>query len=179
MTLTFQSNICHTQGAIGMSTYERNKNCQLSGSGYQGRINGNRNSKMYCEDATVQLLDNTNMNAKIVSSTVTAKDQSNCKLLARAASNIEMKSDRNMDIVAAGVWCKFENNNNLDFEGTGGIGEFLSEFIGNRNSKFRGSDNNILAFKNRNLLIEGNNNHLEISDTRNHDVRPASTGSNR
>ncbi|XP_037033371.1 uncharacterized protein LOC119072296 [Bradysia coprophila] len=42
-----------------------------------------------------------------------------------------------------------------------------------------GQDNRILAFDNKNILVEYDNNDLDISGTRNHNVRPAPTGSNK
>lgn len=168
----------HHQGAgaaaVGAFTYSDNANSELTGSGYQGRFTGNRNSNVYCENATVNLLNNRNVKAQIFGSNVTAKNESNFKLLARA-SKIEMQSNKNIDVEAEDAWCKFEDNGNLDFHGGGGANDFLSEFVGNRNSKFRGRDNNIVALKNKNLSIAGNNNRLEISNTHNHDVQPAAT----
>lgn len=161
--------------------YDNNKSCELTGSGYQGRITGNRNANVHCENATVEMLDNRNVNAQIYDSNVTAIEESNFELLARA-SKIEMKSNRNINVRAEGAWCKFENNGNLEFEGGGGVkgaSDYLSQFVENKNSKFRGTGNNILAFKNKNLSIAGDNNRLEISNTYNHDVRPAATESNR
>lgn len=168
----------HQQIRTGTLISEGNRNFVLSGKDYQGRYMRNRNSNINCvESDDVEIMDSRNMNANIIGSTVKAVQQSNCKLSA-TMSNIDMKSDRNIDVDAENAWCVFEANANVKYRGKGGANKFLSKFIGNRNGDFTGNDNKIVASDNSNLKIMGNNNRLEISETRNHEIRPAPIESN-
>lgn len=156
---------------------DNNKNCNVQGEHYYGRIVGNSNSNVRCDKTSVELFNNRNIDVNLINSTVKAVEQSNCKLSA-SSSILELKSNKNIDVNAEDAWCKFEDNSNINFKGKGSK-EFLSKFVGNRNSNFSGTNNKLSAFNNRNLLIGGNDNCLEISKTHNHNVRPAPFGSNR
>lgn len=162
----------------GIFTSEGNKNSNLHGRFSQGLFTGNSNTDINCDGSDqLEIIGNRNMKADIIKSSVKAIDQSNCKLFA-TASNIQMQADRNSNIKADGVWCMFENNLNLRFDGEGGANS-LSKFIGNQNGEFKGKDNKIVAINNRNVHVSGDGDCLEISETRNHAVRPASIGSNK
>jgi len=175
-------NICkmQPQNYNGVFIYEDNKNCQLEGTGTcnQGRITGNRNLKIYCENSTAEILKSSNVDVNIINSSLNARNQSNCKISVNE-SEIDMESDKNMDISAKGAWCKFADNKNVNFREEAGTDKYFSQFIGNENGRFSGRSNKVSAFRNKNLNIEGNNNSLDISETRNHDIQPASIGSNR
>ncbi len=161
----------------GTLTSEGNRNLVLSGSDCRGRVIRNSNSKINCEASdNVEIMDSRNVNANIIGSTLKAMNQLNCELSA-VASNIYMESDKNINVQAEDAWCVFQENANFKYQGKGGVNEFLSKFIDNRNCDVTGKDNCIVAIENRNLVIKGDNNRLEISGTRNHDIRPATNES--
>lgn len=147
------------QASTLINRNNRNSNVRAGNACY-GSIVGNINSQIRCEDSTVEIRDNRNTMASAASST------------------LEIRSNTNVGIDAEDAWCKFESNVNTQYRGKGGFSKFLSQFVGNRNSRFEGTNNRVVAFNNRNLSVLGNDNQLEITGALNHAVRPAGSSRN-